>query len=222
MKPKRWRLKNLKLDRVDLVTAGANPGASVLIAKFETPPDGDVSNAVEPNAIVEVEVSDQIETVEAPDAPVEEVSMSDEPQVETVAKADFEALQKANTELSDRIAKMERDAKQAEYVAKAREYSNLGKADELGALLLAASEAFSAEQYQTLERLLKAANAQVDKGELFAQFSQPTAEAGSFDEKLTGLAKAKVEAGAAPTLEIAKLQVLNENPELRAEYRNSR
>src|SRR5581483_3366491 len=193
---KRFRLKNMRLDRVDLVTAGANPGAHVLITKFEAPD------------IVGEEMSNDVETVEAPEAPVEEVSMSQETPVETpapvdtVAKADFEALQKANTELADRIAKMERERKQAEYVAKAGEYGNLGKADELGGMLLAASEGMTAEQYQLLERTLKAANAQVDKGALFAQFAKQDAEAVDVIEKIEQLAKAKVDAGAAATIEL--------------------
>lgn len=212
-----YKLTGLELDRVDLVTAGANPGAHVLIHKFETPD------------ILEATVSDAVETVEAPEAPVEEVSMSEETPVETVAKADFDTLQKSlesevakAAALEERIAKMERERKQAEFVAKAAEYSNLGKADELGGLLLAANEAFSAEQYQALERLLKAANAQVDKGELFAQFSRTEGDSPDAMDRITSLAKAKVEAGEAKTLEIAKLQVMQQHPELQSEYMSAR
>lgn len=149
----------------------------------------------------------------------EDVDMGQEP--ETVAKADYEAIAKSLEDAKAEIAKMRRDQKTAEYVAKAKDLANLGEADELGALMLAASEAFSAEQYQTFERLLKAANAKVDKGELFAQFADGAAEVedDTFESKLEKLAKAKVDAGQAPTREQAVLQVLNENPALRAEYR---
>lgn len=221
-----YKLTGLELDRVDLVTAGANPGAHILIHKF----DADAT------------LSDK--TAETPDVRPQEVdkNMADVKD-ETVAKADFEALQTQLAEqiakaeeveasrlaevakaagLEDRIAKMEQERKQAEFVAKAREYSNLGKADELGPLLLAADEHFSAEQYQALERLLKAANAQVESGDLFAQFSKAdTDEPAEAADRVTALAKAKVDAGEAKTLQIAKLQVLQENRELAAEYSNA-
>lgn len=213
-----YKLVGLELDRVDLVTAGANPGAHILIHKFAAP------DIVEENP-----VADTVETVEAPEAPVQEVAMSEETPVETVAKADFDTLQKSldaevakAAELAERVEKMERERKQAEFVAKAAEFSNLGKADEIGALLLAASESFSAEQYQMLERLFKATNAQVDKGALFAQFSQPEGDNPEVGDRITDLAKAKVAAGTAKTLEIAKLQVMQENTELQSEYMSAR
>jgi hypothetical protein len=215
-----FKLVGLELDRVDLVTAGANPGAHILIHKFAAP---DIL---------------QDKTAETLDVQPDEVDkqMADVENVETVAKADFEAVQKQLEEMSkaleaaqaaqaadaEKIAKMERERKEAEYIAKAREFSNLGKADELGALLLAASEAFTTEQYQTLERLLKAANAQVEKGDLFAQFSRPDADSGDVLDRINVLAKAKVEAGEAKTLEIAKQMVLRENRELQSEYIKSR
>ena len=209
-----YKLTGLELDRVDLVTAGANPGAHILIHKFETPD------------IVEETVSNPVETVEAPDAPVEEVAMSEETPVETVAKAELDTLQKnfdaevaKAAALAERVEKMERERKQAEFVAKAKDLDNLGKADQLGVMLLEASEGMSPEAYQLLERTLKAANAQVDKGALFAQFAQPGAdEPASVMDRITSLAKAKVDAGEAKTIEIAKQMVLSGNRELQAEY----
>ena len=223
-----YKLTGLELDRVDLVTAGANPGAHILIAKFDT----------------DATMSDK--TAETPDVQPNGVNkhMADDKSVETVAKADFEALQtqlaeqiakfEAETEarqaeiakaaaLEETIAKMESERKTAEFVAKAAEFSNLAKADELGALLLAANEAFSAEQYQALERLLKAANAQIESGDLFAQLAKSAADSTDVEavDRVNALAKAKVEAGTAPTLQIAKLQVLQENRELAAEYSNA-
>lgn len=179
--------------------------------------------------ILEAPVSNDIETIEAPEAPVEEVSMPEVSSVETVAKADFDAMkQHLDAEvtkaaaLEERIAKMERERKQAEFVAKAKDLDNLGTADQLGTMLLEASEGMSAEAYQTLERTLKAANAQVEKGALFAQFSRPEGDAVSAMDRITSLAKAKVDAGQAKTIEIAKVQVMQENPELQSEYMASR
>lgn len=218
-------LMELELQRVDLVTAGANPGAHVLIHKFEAP------------VTLEVEVAEQ--TVETPEVQKQETTPVAQ-EVETVAKADFEALQKqladVNKALADaeagrqadaeRIAKMERDRKQGEFVAKAKDLGNLGgTADALGNLLLEVCEGVPAETFKQLEQLLKSANAQLEKGALFATFGQGGAEPPAeqtFEQKVEEMAKALVAAGKASTLPLAKLQVLNENPDLRAEYRNAR
>lgn len=214
------RLKNLHVDRVDLVGAGANPGAHILVAKIESTDTLDGHKAEAPEALAK-------EVNEVPETP------------ETVAKADFEALRKQladeaelrkaeatkNAELGERIAKMELDRKRGVFVAKAAELTNLAKAEDLGDLLLEVSESVSAETFKALETLLTAANAQLAKGALFAQYGQAGAEPEGdkgFADKLTELAKAKVAAGTCKTIELAKLEVIHENAELRAEYRNGR
>lgn len=212
-------LMELELQRVDLVTAGANPGAHVLIHKFDAPDT------------LEVEVAEQ--TVETPEVQKQETTPVAQ-DVETVAKAEFDAVQKQLAELNkaledarvareadaERIAKMERERRQGEFIAKAKDLANIGAADALGNLLLEVSEGVSADAFKSLEQLLKAANAQLEKGALFATFGQAGAdnEPKSLEERINELAKAKVEAGSAKTIEIAKLAVLNENPGLRAEY----
>lgn len=223
MDAERFTLTELVLDRVDLVTAGANPGAHVLIHKFDTP---DILEVAMPEV-----------TPETPEVRKSEENVAQE--VESVAKAEFEALRKqledVNKELEDarkareadaeRIAKMERERKQGEFVAKAKDLGNIGAADALGNLLLEVSEGVSSETFKSLEQLLKAANAQLEKGALFATFGKGGADPvdeQTFEQKVEELAKAKVTAKTAATLEIAKLQVLNENPDLRAEYRNNR
>jgi hypothetical protein len=221
MSEEMFELTELALDRVDLVTAGANPGAKILIHKFEAAP-----------------------SVEAPDVQPQEVivNMADETPLEMVAKADLEAVQKQLDDLAavakaaeDRataaeadaaekaaeVAKMETEKRAAEYIAKAKELDNIGPADELGARLMEAAEKMSPEGYGWLERTLKAVNAQVEKGALFAQFGKADAEPVDTADRVNALAKAKVEAGEAKTLQIAKLQVLQENRELAAEYSNA-
>lgn len=224
MDSERFTLTELVLDRVDLVTAGANPGAHVLIHKFDTPD------------ILEGKVAEPI--VETPEVRKQDgENVADV--VETVAKAEFDAVQKQLQDLSkaledarvareadaERIAKMERERRQGEFIAKAKDLGNIGAADALGNLLLEVSEGVPADTFKSLEQLLKAANAQLEKGALFATFGKggadPVTEK-TFDERVEEMAKSKVEAKTAPTLEIAKLQVLNENPDLRAEYRNAR
>lgn len=219
----RRRFLKLQVDRVDFVRAGANEGAHITL--FKSAP-----------ATLEVDqVTDPV--VEAPEAPVEEVAMPEETPVETVAKADFEALQKQLADeaearnvsvekaaaLEARIHKMEREQKQAEFVAKARDLSNLGEANTLGAVLLEVADGVSEDTYKSLETLLKAANAQMETGALFVQFGkQDDDDPVDVVDRITALAKAKVDTGAAPTLQIAKLQVIQEHPELKSEYSSAR
>lgn len=230
---KRNRLRNLKLTRVDRVAAGANPESHIVLFKSEADliAKADTSGTMSDQGATLSDKTDETLDVQPNEV---DISMADDvTEIETVAKADFEAVQKQLEDLSkaledaqaekaeaaEQVAKMEADRKAAEFVAKAKDYANIGKADELGALLLAANESFSAEQYQALERLLKAANAQMEAGDLFAQFSKAEGdEPTDVVDKVNALAKAKVDAGEAKTLQIAKLEVLRENRELAAEY----
>lgn len=214
---KKQKLIALSLDRIDLVTAGANPDAAVTIWKKAEQEKVTMSDVVEM-------------TEEAPDAPAVDEPVAEEsaPAVvadDMVAKADFEALKKAldaatakAVAADERIAKMERDKKEAEFVAKARDLANMGEAAELGKMLLEASEGMSEQSYQLLERTLKAANAQVEKGALFAQLSKTETEPADVMGQIQNLAEAKVAAGEAKTIQLAKLAVIAENPSLRDDY----
>lgn len=219
----KFALTELVLDRVDLVTAGANPGARVLIHKFEAP------------VTLEVDMADG--TVETPEVQKVEEKVAQE---ETVAKADFEALQKQLADVNkalvdaenarkadaERIAKMERDRKHGEFIAKAKDLGNLSKsADALGTMLLDISEKVDEGTFKQLEQLLNAANEQLAKGALFATFGHGGAEPPvekSVEDKVEVLAKALVAEGKAPTLQVAKQMVMVSNKELQAEYIRAR
>lgn len=262
---RRRKLKNLHVDRVDFVRAGANQGAHVTLYKAEeevvekriVERDGEFcvqskdgsrsfgcygskAEAVErlqqvegfskrefksADDTVEVEM-EETEAVEAPEAQTEEIDKVEEPKVETadtVAKAEFDGVRKALEDAQAEIKKMQRERKEAEFVVKAKELGNLGAANEVGAIMLEASEGMSVERYQSLERLLKAANAQLESSNLFAAFGRSDGEAAeSAEDRLTELAKAKVAAGQSPTIEQAKQAVLHENAELRSELMSAR
>ncbi len=217
--PKRVRrLKNLHLDRVDLVTAGANQGAHVVLHKMEDDPDTFMSMD-SPG----VNMSDELATEE-----VEKQEESPEPKrVRQISKAQ-EKLEKALADerarseaLAERVEKMENERLEAEYVAKAQQLPNLGNARELGRLMLDVQKSVKPETYQSLERLFKAANAQLEKGDLFATLGRAEGEPATAMDRITELAKAKVANGLAKTIEIAKMDVIRENPELRDEYLRS-
>ena len=216
-----YMLEDLVLDRVDLVTAGANPGATIMIMKMDVPDT----------------ISGESEPVEAPDVQAEEVTMSEETPVDMIAKAELDAVQKQLDDMAaalevakaeaasnaDEVAKMARERKAGEFVAKAKDLANLGEPEPLGAILLEVSEKVDDTTFKQLEQLLKAANAQLEKGALFATFGKQDAdtEPEEFEAKVTRKAKVLFDAGEAKTLEIAKLRVMQSDKELREEYAKS-
>ncbi len=221
------RLKNLRLDRVDLVTAGANQGAHVNLFKFEDRQIESPSNVKSVDGTLGGMVNDENDDVQEVDE-VEKAEVTPKQRVKSISKAQIE-LQKAleaevqkNLQLAERVQKMEDERMEAEFIAKAKELDNLGNATELGGLLLAVKKGVADTQFQTLERLLKAANAQMEKGALFSTLGRSETENPTVNDRINELAKAKLTAGTAKTIELAKLDVLHENPDLRAELNAQR
>lgn len=134
-----------------------------------------------------------------------------------------EALKK-NQEMEERIAKMERREREGEYIAKARTLANLGKAEDLGTLLLDVAEKVGDDTYKSLERILKAANAQLEADEMLTKvIGDPNHDGGNTPEgKIHAAAMEIVKAGGAPTVEQAKILVLKNRPDLRDELAKSR
>lgn len=160
----------------------------------------------------------------------EEVEKQEQPEprrVRQISKAQ-EKLEKALKDeqsvrkaLEERLEKMENDRLEAEFIAKARELPNLGGASELGHMLLTVKKSVDVETFQSLERLLKAANAQLEKGDLFATLGRADAENPTAMDRINELAKQKLANGLAKTIELAKMEVIRENPDLRDEYLRS-
>lgn len=154
----------------------------------------------------------------APPAATPVVTGVDKAEADSVRKALDDEVKK-NEALAERIAKMERKERESEFVNKAKDLPNIGGAAEVGAVLLSVSEKVDEATFKELERMLKAANAQMEKGALFAQVGSPdaTPTEGPLAE-INKLAAAKLAAGQATTIEIAKTAVLSERPDLRDEY----
>lgn len=135
-------------------------------------------------------------------------------------------MEKSVTAANERLAKMERKEREGEYIAKARDLGNLStSAPTLGNLLLDISEAVPETTFKSLEQLLKAANAQLEKGALFATIGDAEGETAAdttLDARVTKAAVEMVAKGLAPTVEQAKLAVLKSDPALREEYDTAR
>jgi hypothetical protein len=213
-------LRGLTVDRVDLVPAGANPDAHITLFKQRGPASPENQ---------EVTMSDK------PETPAEEA---------TVAKADLDAAQTELAELrkqldeakaaeteatelrkqlevtQEDIAKIRAEQREQEFIAKAKEFENLGPVTDIGKLMQAADEHFDDAQKQTLTRLLSGASAQVEKGALFDTFTRPadeTADTG-WQDRLEKKASELVAAGTVATVELAKQKVMHDDPDIRREY----
>lgn len=105
------------------------------------------------------------------------VKSEDEQRNALLAKADPAVralIEKAEKDAKDasEIAKAERDARLTrEYISKAQSLPMLGEsAENLGGLLRRVSESLSPEDAATVEKVLKTANEQIAKGNLFTEF----------------------------------------------------
>lgn len=85
-------------------------------------------------------------------------------------KADLDA-NRERAEKAEADAKVERDARiDASFVAKAAEFEQLPtEADKFGPVLRAAAEAMTTEQFDELERVLRAADAQLEASAMFSE-----------------------------------------------------
>ena len=155
-----------------------------------------------------------------------------EPDLESISKAveESERLRKAaeeeaqrqsevNKTLEERVSKMERERKEGEFIAKAKDLANLStNPSTLGLLLLDVAEKIPEETYKQLEQLLKAANAQLERSDLFKAVGHPLGDDDSLEARIQKLAEEMVTSGAAATVPIAKAKVLETNSEIRSEY----
>ena len=167
------------------------------------------------------------ETVETPAVEEETPAVEDvavEPVVEkSAAEVDLaKANEQVRKELEDaraEIAKMQHEARTAEFIAKAKaDFGNIGEAGEVGARLLEAADRMSPEGYQWVERTLKAVNAQLESSDLFKQVGNPNAEPVEAKAKIYELAEKMVADGDAPNVGMALAQVAKQHPELVDEY----
>lgn len=160
---------------------------------------------------------------------------SDDPEADALQKALDglpeplrKAWEKQRSDLAEAtaVAKAERDRRvDAEYVEKARkDYGDLaiGKPEEFGAVLRKVAE-FDATVFVEVDRVLKAAAAQVAEGNLFKSIGAPASivESGSARERLESLAKAAVSADTTGnlTFAMALAKAAEENPDLYEAHR---
>ena len=149
--------------------------------------------------------------------------VSEEPTVDVEAvEKEKVALHKQLEETQGELAEVKKEQRKREFIEKAGEFSELGSADQIGALLEAADEHFGETEQVFLSRLLKGATEQVKKGALFTRLSKDADDApATWEEKLDRAARERVARGDAKTTEIAKVAIMHEDRELRKERQQS-
>lgn len=170
---------------------------------------------------LEAEVTNLNEAVtKAKEAPVVEKAEPSDPFEAALAKADpavAEILkaQKAQIEQAEAIAKAERDARlEREFISKAEQLPMISdNKAELAGLLRTVAEKLAPAEVEKVETLLKAANAQIAKGNLFSEFGRSGAEttvSKSVKAMAEGIRKDRPEL----TVEQAESLVYEQHPDL--------
>ena len=110
------------------------------------------------------------------------------------------------------------------FVEKAKNFAKLGQPEHLATLLDEADDKLSEGTQKILDSVLKAANEQVEVGKLFAQLSDPDADADEgWEERLEKAAKERVsKSDSGLTIEQAKVQIMHEDADLAADYAKAR
>lgn len=138
-------------------------------------------------------------------------------------KAEAEAVEtRKRLEKAEEIAKAERDMRVTrEFVAKAEEMPALPiKADEFGPVLKRAAEALESDDFDAIENVLKTANEQLAKGELFKEMGRSGDVSGETDAVENVQRKAEELRKADPSLTPfqAMERAMREDPEAQARY----
>lgn len=165
------KLKDLKLDRIDLVDKGANQGSKVLIAKR------DMGAGACPDCGSKGYKSDDCPTCQAhqkkesdmPDMEKRDAEVAELQKRLDTEKAEREKLAKQAAEDRAALVKMQDERERDQYIAKARGLKAFGPADDLGGDLRDIAKALGAERFTKLETKLRAIQKQLETSKLFAE-----------------------------------------------------
>lgn len=137
-------------------------------------------------------------------------------------KAKLEALWKEKEELRKALEAEIEQRKIREYIAKAEEFKNLPtNPQELGLILKNIAEKLP-EDYEKIERLLKAADECIKSSEIFSEKGSSLGGTSDVWKKIEALAESYIQKDGRLTKEQAIAKVLEENPELYKEYKKAR
>ena len=238
-------LRNLILDRVDLCAEPANPECRVTLFKSareissKTLDPGGQRMATKTDPTPEAQLEelrkqlDELTKARADDAAALAKAKEDaDTEIAKAAEAakpiaDQLELMKAEAaatkadlaKAKEDLAKAESERKEQHWLAVAKsDFEALGAPAEIGPMLKSIAESVPAETQATLERVLKAASAQLSSSAHMRQITAGVTGDSDVLVKITKAAQTLVDSGQAKTIEQAKARVVKENPDLAAEY----
>lgn len=144
----------LRLNRVDFVDKGANPGAHITLAKRAPTEDRPMADTKEAEAVAKRLADLDAENIEL---------------AKRLAVAEATAATNAATaqEQAETVAKLLEDRAKDAALSVAKGLDKLGKVEETAHLLFVAKRKLDAEDYAQLERTFTALNAQIKASKLF-------------------------------------------------------
>lgn len=194
-------LKRLKLDRIDLVDRGANPGAHIALFKRhttngvplmpETPPMTEAEQIADLTAKLAKANADLEEATKPPVKP-DDIEKNLSPEVKALlakARADKDAADAVNKANDERIAKLEAERDRNQMIAKASEFKALGAVEDLTAILLPIKKAAPKETYDALLAKMKGWDEVARTSALFKEVGGSGESDNDPDAKLNLLAK---------------------------------
>jgi len=238
----------LKLSRVDLVPRGSNPHSHIELFKREkessdnessvtivrNPKEASVADKTQDELKAELEklqsekatadaelVKAKKELEETPAAEVEKA------QAEVAKlKAELEKSKDADVrkELDDakaELVKITKERRTERFAKEAEQFSELGPLVKIGKLLELSDEHFDEESQKAFKQLLASAAKQVEEGALFKRLSSEGSEPQGWEAKLDQAARDRVAKGTSPTVEQAKVAIMEQDADLRKEYQAS-
>lgn len=187
------KLKGLKLDRIDLVDKGANPGAMITLFKRDTmaekpTPEQQIEALTKSVADLTKRATDaEAEVLKLKAKPVEPPKPEDvlkgaSPEVQALIKSTNERLEKAEKdarENRERLEKAEEKAELESFTKRAEELSGIGIAKSHAPILRKIAKALTADENKEFDRVLKALQEQVAKGALFVALGADGGEDGA-------------------------------------------
>ncbi len=136
--------------------------------------------------------------------------------------AELESTKEKLAKAHEQTGELSEKLRLKEFIEKAdREYGKVGSTDEIAEILKAASEHFDEETFGKLETLLKAANAKIESGDLFAELGRTALGESAPDSAYAEAVKKAdemVEKSGDLSREQAMGKVWEQNPDLYARY----
>ena len=210
--------------------AKENPSADTPTVTAQSPEPSEETQMPEAETPAEPETPEE-EEAETPDPETPEEAPEAEAELATAKQriAELEAevakeerdLSKELDETKDKLAEIEKERRTERFIAKAKEFSEVGSPERIGKLLEEADENFDEETQKTLAELLKGAKAaakQAEEAGLFKQLSDPQQETEDWEVRLDKAADELMASDSSLTKEQAKVKAMQQNPEIRKEY----